>query len=172
MICPKCNAILEDGAKFCHTCGANVESVATAPVVEAPVAETPIVETPVVETPVVETPVVETPVIPTPVAPTPVQPPVKVVEKKVIPDEYQPLGAWAYFGLSMLFSVPVVGLVFLIIFSFSRGNINRRNFARSFWCPWLIIGILAVLFFILLLIVGILGGISMRELTSSGMSYM
>ena len=47
--------------------------------------------------------------------------------------KYAPLSPWAYWGLTILFSIPVVGLVFLIIFSINGNNINRRNFARSYW---------------------------------------
>ena len=47
--------------------------------------------------------------------------------------KYAPLSPWAYWGLTILFSIPVVGLVFLIIFSINGKNINRRNFARSYW---------------------------------------
>ena len=50
-----------------------------------------------------------------------------------VPPEFRPLGAFAYFGLSILFSIPVIGLICLIIFSFSDANINRRNFARSYF---------------------------------------
>ena len=50
----------------------------------------------------------------------------------------------AYFGLSILFSLPVVGFIFLIIFSVSDANINRRNFARSYWCIYVIIAVAAV----------------------------
>ena len=64
-----------------------------------------------------------------------------------IPPEYRPLGAWAYFGLSLLFCIPIVGFIFLIVFSFNGSNINRRNFARSYWCAWLIIGILLLVIF-------------------------
>lgn len=35
------------------------------------------------------------------------------------PDVFKPLSPWAYFGLSILFSLPVVGFIFLIIFSVS-----------------------------------------------------
>lgn len=72
----------------------------------------------------------------------------------VIPEENRPLSPWAYFGLQILFAVPVVGFVFLIIFSCSGSNINRRNFARSYWCTFIIIA--AIMFFIFLL--GIAGG--------------
>lgn len=33
-----------------------------------------------------------------------------------LPEKYRPLSAWAYWGLTLLFSVPVVGFIFLIIF--------------------------------------------------------
>lgn len=58
-----------------------------------------------------------------------------------IPEEYRPLSPWSYFGLSLLFSVPVVGFVFLIVFSFNDSNMNRRNYARSYWCALLIAAI-------------------------------
>ena len=56
------------------------------------------------------------------------------------PDVFKPLSPWAYFGLSILFSLPVVGF----IFSVSDANINRRNFARSYWCIYVIIAVAAV----------------------------
>ena len=51
-----------------------------------------------------------------------------------LPEQYRPLGAWAYFGYTLLFCIPIVGFIMLIVFSFSDTNINRRNFARSYWC--------------------------------------
>ena len=65
-----------------------------------------------------------------------------------VPPEFRPLGAFAYFGLSILFSIPVIGLIFLIVFSFSDANINRRNFARSYFIS-LLFGVIlfAILFF-------------------------
>ena len=85
---------------------------------------------------------------PTPVAYTP-----SPRKKNPIPEEYQPLSPWAYFGLQILFAVPIVGFIFLIIFSINGSNLNRRNFARSYWCSLIIIGgillvclILALLF--------------------------
>ncbi|MBQ8895499.1 MAG: zinc-ribbon domain-containing protein [Clostridia bacterium] len=63
-----------------------------------------------------------------------------------IPTRYMPLGAWSYFWLNVLFSIPFVGFIFLIIFSFSNSNINRRNFARSYWCIYVIYAIIALLF--------------------------
>ncbi|MDO4807062.1 MAG: hypothetical protein Q4A07_07430 [Coriobacteriales bacterium] len=65
-----------------------------------------------------------------------------------LPPEFRPLGAWAYFGLMILFSIPLLGFIFLIVFSLSDANINRRNFARAYFCGLLVCAVLfAVLFF-------------------------
>ena len=55
------------------------------------------------------------------------------MEHNNIPAEYRPISMWGYFGYQLLFSIPVVGFILLIICSFSR-NINKRNFARSYFC--------------------------------------
>ena len=58
-----------------------------------------------------------------------------------IPEQYKPISAWGYIGYSILFSIPIVGFILILVFSFSgSGNINRRNFARSMLIG-LIIGI-------------------------------
>lgn len=48
-------------------------------------------------------------------------------------EEYRPLSAWSYVLLSILYSIPVIGWLFLIIFTFNKRNINRRNYTRSYW---------------------------------------
>ncbi len=64
-------------------------------------------------------------------------------------EKYRPLKPFSYFGYNLLFSLPVIGLIFLIIFSFNDKNINRRNFARSFFCGYAILLIIAVILFVL-----------------------
>ena len=66
------------------------------------------------------------------------------------PERFRPLSPWAYFGYSLLFAIPVIGLICLIIFSLSDTNINRRSFARSFFCG-------LVIALILSLVMGVLG---------------
>lgn len=67
-----------------------------------------------------------------------------------LPSEFKPMGAWSYFGHSLLFSIPIVGFILLIVFSVGgTGNINKRNFARSFFCVYAIIAIIAVIYLIL-----------------------
>lgn len=60
------------------------------------------------------------------------------------PEEYRPISMWGYFGYTILFAIPVVGLILAIVWSFSNANINRRNFARSQFC-WLIIWLVIVI---------------------------
>lgn len=66
-----------------------------------------------------------------------------------IPSQYKPLSPWAYFGYNLLFAIPLVGFICLIIFSFDNSNINRRNYARSFFCTLILVVILFVLFMVL-----------------------
>ena len=72
-----------------------------------------------------------------------------------VPPEYRPISMWGYFGYEILFSIPCVGLILLLIFSFGgTQNINLRNFARSYFC----LLIIAVILFLIL--AGITGGIA------------
>jgi hypothetical protein len=59
-----------------------------------------------------------------------------------LPEKYRPLSAWAYFGYSLLYSIPLIGFVFMILFALNSSNINRRNFTRSFFIVYLLYGIL------------------------------
>lgn len=63
-----------------------------------------------------------------------------------LPEKYRPLSAWAYWGLTLLFSVPVVGFIFLIIFALNGSNINRRSFARSYFCVLILAAIIIAVF--------------------------
>ncbi|MBR3280488.1 MAG: EI24 domain-containing protein [Clostridia bacterium] len=55
-----------------------------------------------------------------------------------IPEEYRIMSPWAIVGYLLLFSIPVVGLIFLFIFAFDNSYIARRNFARSRFCLMLV----------------------------------
>ena len=69
-----------------------------------------------------------------------------------LPDEYRPIGMWGYFGYEILFSIPVIGFILLLIFSFGgTKNINLRNFARSYFCFLILLVILAI---VLIFIIG------------------
>ena len=64
-----------------------------------------------------------------------------------LPREYRPLSPWAYFGYSILFSIPLIGFILLLVFSFDSTNINRRNYARSYFCG-LLIGLIFIIFLV------------------------
>lgn len=84
-----------------------------------------------------------------------------------IPEQYRPLSPWAYFGYSLLFSIPIVGFILLIVYSFNDSNLNRRNYARSFWCALLISVIIALI----TLGIFLLAGGSFRELFDNAGRY-
>ena len=81
---------------------------------------------------------------------------------KNIPSEYRPLSPWAYFGYGILFNIPVIGFILLIIFSLDNSNINRRNYARSYWCIYILI--------IMLIIILIVLGTSVTEIIDSSVT--
>ncbi|MBQ2452876.1 MAG: hypothetical protein II497_00310 [Lachnospiraceae bacterium] len=60
-----------------------------------------------------------------------------------IPEEYKPISMWGYFGYELLFSIPCIGLIVLIVLAVSAKNVNVKNFARSYFCFLIILGILA-----------------------------
>ncbi len=75
----------------------------------------------------------------------------KAKEKKIIykmPPKWRPLGAWGYIGYNILFMLPLIGLICIIIFAISSGNICRRSLARAY--------LIVMLFFILLIGAGLL----------------
>lgn len=62
-----------------------------------------------------------------------------------IPEEYKPISMWGYFGYQILFSIPIIGIICLIIFSLGgTSNKNVRNYARSYFCFIIFIIILIV----------------------------
>ena len=71
-----------------------------------------------------------------------------------IPNEYKPLSPWAYVGYNFLFSIPIAGFIMMIIFAFDSSNINRRNYARSFFCAMLIGIIVSIIILILVFVLG------------------
>ena len=63
-------------------------------------------------------------------------------ESSHLPECYRPLSPWAYFGLELLYALPVVGWIFLICHAIGSRNVNKRNFARSFFVVLLLIAVL------------------------------
>ena len=72
------------------------------------------------------------------------------IPKKAIPVKYRPMGAWKYLGYSILFGLPIIGFIFIIIFSLDGDNINRRSFARYHLLS-IVLGSLILIGFIVLI---------------------
>lgn len=51
-----------------------------------------------------------------------------------IPAEYTPITMWGYFGYQILFSIPVLGWIFVVVFALTASNQNLKNYARSQFC--------------------------------------
>lgn len=63
-----------------------------------------------------------------------------------LPPELRPLSPWTYFGLEILYLIPVIGVIFLLCHAIGSSNVNKRNFACRHFC-----GLLLVLLVVLVL---------------------
>ena len=79
-------------------------------------------------------------------------------ELQHLPEAYRPLSPWSYFGLGILYSLPLVGWIFLIVHAIGSTYLNRRNYARSYFCVY-------VLAIILIAVLAVTGALS--DLTQS-----
>ena len=84
------------------------------------------------------------------------------LNNETILTKYKPLSPWAYFGYNILFAIPLVGFIMLIVFAFDSSNINRRNYARSFFCAYLV----AIIILIVVLILALVLGISLNSISN------
>lgn len=64
-----------------------------------------------------------------------------------VPEEYRPISMWGYFGYELLFSIPCIGFILLLVFSFGgTKNMNLRNFARSYFCFMIVVFVICLIF--------------------------
>ncbi len=146
MFCSNCGKQLPDSAKFCPDCGQPI-IIPERPTVKEP--EPVRAPEPVKEPEPVRAP--------EPVRVTADEPAFAPTPEPVVPEENRPLGPWAYFGYGLLFSIPVIGFILLIVLSFAGKNVNRKNFARSYWC-WALLVIALILIAVVILVTGVLRG--------------
>lgn len=109
MNCPYCGTSIDDGKKFCTNCGAFLLGGESYSYGMNDSERSPCTNETVILT------------------------------RNTVPEQYRPISPWAYFGYKLLFAIPVIGFIFLLIYTFDDSNINRRNFARSYWCALIII---------------------------------
>lgn len=73
-----------------------------------------------------------------------------------IPEEYKPISAWGYFGYQLLFGIPCIGFIILCVFALGgTKNINLKNFARSYFCVFLLMLIIGIIVALLVAVFGV-----------------
>jgi len=79
-----------------------------------------------------------------------------------IPEDYKPISPWGYIGYTLIFSIPIVGLIMMFVWGFGATNKNLKNFARSYLIIMLISVVLSIIILLISAITGaaILGGLS------------
>ena len=123
--CTECGKEIAQGVAFCTECGTKAPAdPATATTETVTEAKDTKVETPVVHTP----PAQSYPAQQTYTQPAP-DPTSKVV------------GTGAYFGLMLLFAIPIIGQIACLIMAFAPKNKNIKHFARA-QLIWTIIGLI------------------------------
>ena len=172
MNCPKCGAEIKEGDRFCMECGAPIEDAAEAPatVEEAPVAAP--VETSI-ETPSEEPEEAPQEQLAQPVTEPEPEQPTADAEPKEEPAAVPPAPVWTapaaqqngtdprnmlttvqYFFLMILFRIPIVGLVFLFVWSLGKPrNLSLKRFALATLLLNLIGTILALICLVFALLV-------------------
>jgi len=129
MKCPNCGAEAADGSSFCTNCGTRFEKAVS------PDRNPAAVQQPSYQQPYQQ--------------PSNQQP-----NSSGFPENYKPISMWGYFGYQVLFAIPIVGLIFLLVYSFGgTKNKNVQNFARSYFCFLIIV-------LIIIVIVAVTGGLT------------
>ena len=129
--CTECGKEIAQGVAFCTECGTKAPAdPATATTETETVTEA---VTTKVETPAVHTPTAQTSYQPqqTYTAPPAADPTNKVV------------GTGAYFGLMLLFAIPIIGQIACLIIAFAPKNKNIKHFARA-QLIWMVIAIVLI----------------------------
>ena len=60
-----------------------------------------------------------------------------------------PLSPWAYFGLEILYSIPIIGFIFLVCHALGASNQNKKNFAQSYFCFVIVIAVIVGIIFVI-----------------------
>ncbi len=145
--CTYCGAPLEQDAVSCKECGVKV--------LGAEAAAEPKNE-----------PAVVPPVAPPAEKAIPVQAPSKAQVQTEPTGKYGVTKTSAFFWLTLLFSLPIVGFICSIVFNFTAKKLSTRHFSRAIML-WYIVGIIAaILSVVVVLVLGAVLGFGIMDLIS------
>ena len=71
-------------------------------------------------------------------------------EIRRLPKKYRPMGVLGYIWNTLLYIIPVLGLLFLIRGACNSKNISRRSYARSFLFSGILIAAIALVYVVAL----------------------
>ncbi len=166
-LCPYCGSELNDDAKFCGECGRSL-------VEDAPVAATVAESEPAEPIPAEPTPEpvepAAVPAAPVAVVPQPGAEPAEAAPDMPVitqvPNKKQLLSTFQYIALSLLYAIPVIGLIFLFVFGAGH---PRNGSLKRFSAAMLI---LRLLFWIVLLAFMIVAMVKNGRLLSDALGQL
>ena len=80
----------------------------------------------------------------------------------------KPISAWGYLGFQLLWAIPVVGWLLWLCAALFAKNQNKKNFARSYFCAFVLLLIVAVIMVALVFVAQTLGIVDINALLNGG----
>ena len=80
----------------------------------------------------------------------------------------KPISAWGYLGFQLLWAIPVVGWLLWLCAALFAKNQNKKNFARSYFCAFVLLLIVAVVMVALVFVAQMLGIVDINALLNGG----
>lgn len=82
------------------------------------------------------------------------------MREEELPPHLRLMHGWGYVGYDILFAIPVIGFILLIVFAVSDKNMNRRYYARSYFCKMLLVLIILTVIIVIALATGSFAALS------------
>lgn len=159
-ICDKCGVANPDNAAFCTGCGAVLlnntdvkeempENTVNQTEQGSPEQQADFAQQNTAYTQYQQSPFVQ-PVYSQPAQPQmPYSPQYGYINENMLPPEYKPVSVGQYVGYTILFGLPIIGLIMLLVTAFGSDNsVGLRNFAKSVLVFYAIGIVLTIVMFI------------------------
>lgn len=127
MFCKKCGAEIKSNGRFCPKCGQEVKTV------ENMISDTQIEK---------EINVEEIPVSMQNASEAPGKQEPAFSDQNLAPV----MSVWSYLGLFLLASIPIVGIIIIIVFAINSNNQNKTNYCRAIILGQIILFLIAIMF--------------------------